>query len=297
MTAEPGAGGAQQVPPGAGRVTGSIIVPAHNEAAVIGRCLLPLSRLDPEDVDVVVVANGCSDRTADVARRVAPLATVLEIDQASKPEALRTGERHAQRLPRLFIDADVQVTARAVRDTLAALNGGAVAARPPFVYDSAAATRLVRAYYRARAAMPSLHAHAWGAGVYGLSEAARMRFGEFPDLVGDDLWVDRLLAPGELEVVDTDPVRVSTPLDARSLLRVLSRAQRAKGEAAAPDAPGDAPTEMSALQDLRAVVGQLPTGPVDALTYSGFALTARVLARRRATGWERDESSREGADA
>jgi len=296
MTTEQDARGARAAS-GTGRATGSVIVPAHNEASVIERCLVPLSTLDPGEVDVVVVANGCSDSTAEVARRVAPSATVVEIDQASKPAALRTGERHAKRLPRLFIDGDVEVTARAVQDTLAALNGGAVAARPPFVYDAAAATWLVRSYYRARTAMPSLHKHAWGAGVYGLSEAARNRFGEFPDLVGDDLWVDRLLAPGELEVVDTDPVRVSTPRDAPSLLRVLRRAQRAKGEAAGPEAPRNPPTEFSAARDLRAVVGRGATGPFDALVYSCFALTARALARRRTTGWERDDSSREAVDA
>lgn len=46
----------------------SVIVPAHNEEQVIGRLLEQL--LDDPDggLEIWVVCNGCTDRTADVAR-------------------------------------------------------------------------------------------------------------------------------------------------------------------------------------------------------------------------------------
>ena len=48
----------------------SILVPAHNEAAYLPDCLGALLASDPvaEDVEVIVIANGCTDATAEVAR-------------------------------------------------------------------------------------------------------------------------------------------------------------------------------------------------------------------------------------
>lgn len=273
-------------------MSGSIIIPAHNEAAVIGRCLRHIQEgLGQQEVHVVVVANGCSDATAAAARAAAPSARVLEIAQASKPEAIRVGERASALMPRLYVDADVQLSGTAALATLRALSAGAVAARPPIQYDSAGATWPVRSYYRARSLMPSLHSHAWGAGVYGLSDAGRQRFDEFPDVVGDDLLVDLLLAPGELAIVDADPVVVTTPRDSRRLLRILRRAQKAKredlGGVALPEE-----TEASTMRDLRLVVLSRPLGIGDALVFAAFAIAARISSRRPTTHWERDDSSR-----
>ena len=50
-----------------------VIIPAHNEAAVIARCLDTLLEPPrPDRLDVVVVANGCTDDTADRARAFGP---------------------------------------------------------------------------------------------------------------------------------------------------------------------------------------------------------------------------------
>jgi glycosyltransferase involved in cell wall biosynthesis len=46
----------------------SIIVPAHNEEDYLGETLAALNRQDYPEFEIVVVANGCTDRTADVAR-------------------------------------------------------------------------------------------------------------------------------------------------------------------------------------------------------------------------------------
>ena len=60
----------------------SAVVPAHNEQAVIARCvrsLLKRAEAEKEEIDLVVVCNGCTDGTADAARRATPKARVLEI--------------------------------------------------------------------------------------------------------------------------------------------------------------------------------------------------------------------------
>ncbi len=52
------------------RLTVSVIIPARNEERVIGRCLESLARMDfPSDAfEVIVVDNGSTDRTVEVAR-------------------------------------------------------------------------------------------------------------------------------------------------------------------------------------------------------------------------------------
>jgi glycosyltransferase involved in cell wall biosynthesis len=50
--------------------TRSIVIPAHNEEAVIARTLATLLRTAmPREFEVIVVCNGCSDRTAETVRR------------------------------------------------------------------------------------------------------------------------------------------------------------------------------------------------------------------------------------
>ena len=47
----------------------SVVIAAHNEEDVLGRCLDALLRGSrPTELEIVVVCNGCTDRTADVAR-------------------------------------------------------------------------------------------------------------------------------------------------------------------------------------------------------------------------------------
>jgi glycosyltransferase involved in cell wall biosynthesis len=89
-------------------------MPAYNEAALIKRTLAPLSRAAVDAyIELIVVCNGCTDETADLARDV-PGARVLEMAQASKPAALNAGDAAATLWPRLYLDADIQISAEAV---------------------------------------------------------------------------------------------------------------------------------------------------------------------------------------
>ena len=266
----------------------SIIIPAHNEAAVIARTLLPLSALAVAGrLDVVVVCNGCTDATADVARSV-PGIRVVEIKTASKIAALNAGDSAAQHWPRLYLDADIEVSPEAIADTISALNeGGVLAARPAFVVKTAGADWRVRAYYRARSRMPSMSAALWGAGVYGMSAEGHQRLGSFPELTADDLHVDRLFHPTEKRIVATTPVSVRSPLTTPALLSILSRARRGAAEQSV-DTGGSSLRELS-----RTVRG--PSSAFDAAIYASLAAAARRRGNATAESgreWERDESSR-----
>jgi hypothetical protein len=281
---------------------GSVVIPAHDEARVIERCLDALfAGASPGSLDVLVVCNGCTDDTAQRARGSEHLVRVCELPQASKAEALRVGDANALCFPRLYLDADVVLPGESARRVLQRLAGGAIAARPPLRYDTTRSSALVRSYFRARGRVPSVLGALWGAGVYGLSERGRSRFVAFPDVVADDLWIDNQFARHEVEIVDAAPVVVTAPRRARDLLRILQRANRGKFERGMPEgaAARARTTTRAALADLRRSATSSPSAVVDAFTYVAFALSSRLLLALTAPAtlivardWERDGSSR-----
>src|SRR5206468_9477454 len=84
----------------------SVVIPAHNEAAVIGRLLTAiLADAGPDEFEIVVVPNGCTDDTAAVASSFG--VRVVETEVASKVAALRLGDASVKSFPRIYVDADV----------------------------------------------------------------------------------------------------------------------------------------------------------------------------------------------
>lgn len=280
-------------------IRGTIIIPAHNEAAVIDRTLHALDGvIRSGEVDVIVSCNGCSDDTAERARAHESV-VVLETDVPSKVAALRAADAVASPGPRIYLDADVVLTSRAAIAVVEALEGSSPrAARPPVRFETAGAAGLVRRWYHVRGQLPTLEKVLWGAGTYALSVAGRERFGEFPDLVSDDLFIDSLFGDDEVLVVDTDPVLVTTPRSLTSLVLVLRRTYRTQGEVQAkPDQPLST-GQRSQLQDLRWLVGRRRISVVDAVVYAGIIAWSRLMAKTsrpsgQTTAWERDESSRQ----
>ena len=283
---------------------GSVVIPAHDEASVIVRCLTALfTGFGPGELDVVVICNGCGDDTAKVARSAGYPIRVVEQELASKPAALRVGDRAMRAFPRLYLDADVALPGSAARAVFGRLRAGAVAARPPVRYESAASSAPVRSYYRARSRVPAVLGSLWGAGVYGLSADGRGRFDVFSDVVADDLWVDRHFDRSEVEIVDCAPVVVTVPRRSRDLVRVLRRNYLGKAEPppvarrdhSAPDTAG------STALGLGRLAASGPVAALDAATYAAFAAGARftlslssAAGRPGSHGWERDQSSRVG---
>jgi glycosyltransferase involved in cell wall biosynthesis len=277
------------------KAVGSVVIPAYNEAKVIGRGLNRMFDSLGAGVEVVVVCNGCTDDTAAVARRTAHPLTVIELGVASKAEALRAADRFATAFPRVYLDADVLVSGAAVHAVLEHLRRpGALAARPPIVYDTSSSSWVVRRFYRARAQIPAVMGSLWGAGMYALSAEGRGRFNEFPLLVADDLFVDRLFPTDEIDMVDTTPVVVVASATASGLVatfRRTFRGNRAIGEIAAAERPGTRAT----VRDLLRLARRGPTEFLDATVYAAVVIWARALAwshSRASRVWERDETSR-----
>ncbi|HOQ87625.1 MAG TPA: glycosyltransferase, partial [Phycisphaerae bacterium] len=74
----------------------SIIIPAHNEETVIARCIRAIiTGAAPGELEVIVACNGCTDRTAEIAREFGDPVRVLEIKTPSKVAALNAADAAA----------------------------------------------------------------------------------------------------------------------------------------------------------------------------------------------------------
>jgi cellulose synthase/poly-beta-1,6-N-acetylglucosamine synthase-like glycosyltransferase len=113
----------------------AVLVPAHNEQAVIARVLTSLSQLDypPELVDVCVVADNCDDATAAIARGLgAHVYERFDESERAKGFALRWLIQQLELEARTYdafviVDADSVVAENFLRCMNARLEGGAQA--------------------------------------------------------------------------------------------------------------------------------------------------------------------------
>lgn len=82
----------------------SVIVPAHNEAEYLGRTLDALQAQNYSNYEVIVVCNGCSDKTAEVARGRCDV--LIDTQECGISFARNRGARAARGELLLFLDAD-----------------------------------------------------------------------------------------------------------------------------------------------------------------------------------------------
>jgi len=280
----------------------SVVIAAHNEAAVIGRCLdALLGEAAPGEFDVTVVANGCTDDTAAVAAR--PGVRVVDLATAGKAAALNAGDAASVGFPRVYLDADIVLTTAAVRSLAGALGGAAGAATVGRQLDLTGRPLLVRAYFAVHGRLPVFRDGLFGRGVVALSEAGRARFERFPALVADDLFLDSLFTQAEKRHVTSYAARVATPRRTGDLVRRLVRVRGGNAAMRAASANGEvaAPVRSAArLSWLRDVVLPRPWLAPAAVCYVAITVAAAVAARRAADGgaaWGRDESSRQPGTA
>jgi glycosyltransferase involved in cell wall biosynthesis len=278
-----------------------VIVPAHNEAAVIGRCLESLLRPpSPEALEVIVVCNGCTDGTPEVARSFGPRVRVLETTEASKALALDLGDQHATGFPRLYVDGDVELLPGSLLALAAALDRpGVHAVAPRRRLDLTGASRAARSYFAIWQRLDSVRDGLSGRGVYGFSAQGRARFGRFEGILADDLYVHTLFADGSFCIVDGAEVVVRVPRDLRTIARRRARTLNLRNRLAEthPELRAAIPGSPGAWTR---VVRDDPRMAVHAPAFVVAALAARVVARHlRTTGrqetWVRDETSRAGA--
>jgi glycosyltransferase involved in cell wall biosynthesis len=275
----------------------SIVVPAHNEGSVIARTLSQwVSSPASDGISVVVVCNGCTDKTADVARRFGPMVHVVESDIASKTHALNLGDQLSATFPRIYVDADIVITVDAILALARRLERGDVLAVAPTPdINLTGCSWLVRKYYEVRSRLPSSREGIGGSGVYALSEAGRRRFGQFPDVVADDTYVRLQFTLKERETLPGVKSTVFPPRTVLQLIAVRTRAYRGTFELT-QHFPELRANKGEANNRTLIALFRMPRLWPGLLTYCCVNIIARCRAAVDSRGegrlWQRDETSR-----
>lgn len=277
----------------------SVVIPAHNEAAVIERLLTALMSHDQaSDLELVVVANGCTDDTASRARAVDERIRVVELPEASKIAALSAGDAAAAAFPRAYVDADVDVdtpTLLALAEALEQPDGPLVAS-PRLLVDSSQSSWAVRQHFRVWALSDYRTSGHIGSGIYALSAEGRERFGAWPQVIADDRFVQQLFRPDERHTLSTHTFTVRSPRTLSALMRRSTRIARGNRELPAASSV-QAPTGQARHLGLLGRVLRRPTLWVPLGVYSVTSTVPRLLARReiarrQARAWHRDDTTR-----
>jgi glycosyltransferase involved in cell wall biosynthesis len=279
----------------------SVVVPAHNEAAVIGRLLAALlADAAPGELEILVVANGCTDETEQVAGSHGPDVRVLSTPDANKFRALRLADSAARGFPRFYVDADVELDTSSLREMAAALGEpGVSAVAPERTWPVAGASWPVNWYLDVWHRLPAVRAGLFGRGVVGVSREGYERLRELPEVMGDDLAASLAFTRSEQRVVEGARVVVHPPRTLRNLVRIRERALVSTEQMAREGLYAEA---GSAARTSRAdLANVVRAAPLRNAPKAVLFVVVTVLVRRRAERrlkshdfktWQRDDSSR-----
>lgn len=267
----------------------SIIIPAHNEEAYIEACLDALLAQSerPEGVEVLLMANACTDQTVARAlpykHRFARLGwklRILRVKTPGKIHALRCADKAASGRVLVFLDADVICAPPLISQLCAALDHDRPLYGSGKLQIAPAQSWITRQYAATWAALPFMQSPAVGAGLFAVNRAGRARWGEFPDLISDDTFVRIQFQPEErIEV----PAAYIWPLveGFANLVRVRRR-QDAGVEEIARLYPGLLAREDKTQASIKTLFLR---NPMSFLCYSAVKLAVRLAPK--SAGWTR----------
>lgn len=281
-----------------------MVVPAHQEAGRIERCLAALAEdWCPGELDVVVVSNGSTDGTAararSAARELGLDVRVLDLPAPGKAGALRAGE-HLTTAPRLYLDADVVCPTPTVRALLRAVapdggHGSVDVAVPTRRLDLGRCSPPAALYHRAWERLPWVQEQLSGRGAYALSPEAAETFAGREAVLADDRLATSS-APADRTVVVPQEAWVSPAPTIRDLLAVRRRIYA--GNTQLETQLGVPRHDRSTVDRVRALarVAARPSGWPGLVLWAGVTTVAKLAARRRGpVVWRRARGAQPGA--
>lgn len=273
----------------------SVVIPAHNEEAVLGRCLdALLADASSARFEIIVAANGCTDRTVEIAKAYGPAVTVVEVAEASKHAALNAADAAATAFPRAYLDADIVLGGAAIEAVVDAMrSSGALVGAPQPRIDLTGCPPVVRSFYRVWTRLPWFTDNPVGSGVYVLSQEGHRRLGAFPDITNDDQYVHDLFRADERICVRSHSFTIRPPRTVEGLTSRRTRTIHGQRELAERfgTLPGAAP-RASATDLVRARPGLVVDLPVFVAVTRWAARGAARKTAANDTTWERDDTSR-----
>ncbi len=205
-----------------------IIIAAYNEASVIKDTLASLHTNGAiNHYQLLVVCNGCTDETDSVIRTHFPHVLRFNLTHPSKALAIRYAESLNPGFPRIYLDADITLTALNAHTLieLAKSQKQPCLLIPSSDLISTHSTALVKSYYRTWYKTPHVQQSGFGAGTYVINKIGRDGFGEWPELIADDAFVRLQFASDHVNVTQKAKVAVKAPKTLWSLIKVKSRSK------------------------------------------------------------------------
>ncbi len=187
----------------------NIIIPANNEAVLIGACLHALLASETTcTIRIIVVANGCTDATAALARELGAeveargwTLEVVKLERGHKPSALNAGDAAAGPGSRVYLDADVVVSPDLLQQISNILEVETPIYTSGFIQIPQPTNFFSRAYRRIYQQVPFMTNGVPGCGLFAVNAAGRARWGKFPDIIADDTFVRLSFTPAERRAV------------------------------------------------------------------------------------------------
>ena len=271
----------------------SVLIPAHNEADWLPACLDALCAADPVagPVEVIVMANGCTDDTAELARRKAPAfeargwaLRVLELAQGSKLGALNAGEAAARGAVLVYLDADVLVSP----PLLAQLAGALAEDAPRYASGMPQVTTsgdwVTRHYTRFWQTTGFMTHGVPGFGVFAMNRTGRARWGDWPDIISDDTFARLNFRPEERIAV---PAPYAWPMIEGFAPLVRVRRRQDIGVAEVEQLFPDLMRNDDAHDQMRPFWRRALADPLGALVFVAVRLTIYAPVFRSANRWVR----------
>lgn len=281
------------------KVDMSIVIPVFNEEALLRSTLDSLARnLATVSAEVVVACNGCIDRSVDIAKDHSLKCTVLDISKPSKTGAMNAADAIMDVFPRVYLDADVQLSDDAlqlVRDKFLSGKVDFIALDNHTSYVDSSS--LVRRYYRFWQSLPYVKSEGVGSGFFAMSEAGRERFGKFPDVIADDEYVRRFFEVDEIALLTSAFTEVRAPLTLISFIRTKVRGRVGAYELAKKFPRLERARQPGRFYPILTNLFNSMGGCADAIVYIGLTAIIRVLALinhklAKNTAWYQDKSGR-----
>lgn len=272
----------------------SIIVPAHNESAVIERCLDSL--INQKGIDTLIVAcNGCSDNTVALVKKYADI-ICLNIKKPSKTNALNEAEKHITNFPIFYLDADTVLQKGAIEHIIQALDNEPqlklVAPTPDI--DTSKSSWLVKQYYKIWLNLPYIKAGVIATCSFIVTEQGRKRFDHFPDIINDDRFIHCQFKAAEVSNITGAKIHIQAPRTVYSLIKIKTRARLGNMQLSelglCPEPKGK--SYAGSMKSLLFSVQFIP-----ATIYYSIAIVIRIrswfqLKKIDSYTWEKDLSSR-----
>lgn len=271
----------------------SVLIPAHNEADWLPACLDALCAADPVagPVEVIVVANGCTDDTAELARKKATAfeargwaLRVLEMAQGSKLGALNAGEAAARGGVLVYLDADVLISPPLLAQLAEALVEGAPRYASGMPQVTTSGDWVTRHYTRFWQTTGFMTHGVPGFGVFAMNRAGRARWGEWPDIISDDTFARLNFRPEERIAV---PAPYAWPMIEGFAPLVRVRRRQDVGVAEVEQLFPDLMRNDDAHDQMRPFWRRALADPLGALVFVAVRLTIHAPIFRSANRWVR----------